>query len=328
MKTVLVTGATGLVGANVCERLLKQGDRVRAIARKPEGSDALALRGLGVDIRPGDLADADCVNAVTDGVDGVIHTAALRGMAGVTIADSVSANVTGTINVLTAALLAGGVPVVQLLTGTFFNVWDAPQSEHSPLDLLFINKDPYSLTKRLAFLEGLARVEAGQDIRFMQPGAAYGPSPCLENAMFQNFNTGLALAIRGEVDPKMPMPLAYVLADDCAYVSVAALEKGVKGERFLAKGRQQDVATIAGITNRACEIAGVSHRVAEVPKDQLDDPDVVAKYGATMISLAKRTYPEPLFDSSITEERLGYIPTSLTDGLTTTIDWMRRHAFI
>ena len=32
MKTVLVTGATGLVGANVCERLLKQGDRVRAIA--------------------------------------------------------------------------------------------------------------------------------------------------------------------------------------------------------------------------------------------------------------------------------------------------------
>src|SRR5580698_1149529 len=159
MKTVLVTGATGLVGANVCERLIKQGDRVRAIARKPEGPDANALRELGVDILPGDIADSDCVNLATEGVDGVIHTAALRGMAGVTIADSVSANVMGTINVLTAALIAGGVPVVQLLTGTFFNVWDAPQSEHSPLDLMFINKDPYSLTKRLAFLEGLARVE-------------------------------------------------------------------------------------------------------------------------------------------------------------------------
>jgi dihydroflavonol-4-reductase len=328
MKTVLVTGATGLVGANVCERLIRKGDRVRAIARRPEGPDAIALRELGVDILPGDIADSDCVNLATEGVDGVIHTAALRGMAGVTIAESVSANVMGTINVLTAALIAGGVPVVQLLTGTFFNVWDAPQSEHSPLDLLFINKDPYSLTKRLAFLEGLARVEAGQDIRFMQPGAAFGPSPCLENAMFQNFNTCLALAIRGEVDPKMPMPLAYVLADDCAYVCVAALEKGVKGERFLAKGRQEDVATIAHITNRACEIAGVSHRVEEVSKDQLDDPVIVAKFGATMISLAKRSYPEPLFDSSTTEERLGYLPTSLSDGLTTTIDWMRGHAFI
>ena len=228
MKTVLVTGATGMIGANVCQQLINQGDRVRALARTPEAPDAMALRELGVDVFPGDIADLDAVVSATEGVDGVIHSAALRGVPGATIANSLPPNVIGTINVLTAAWMVGGPPVVQLLTSTFFNTWDAPRSEVSPLDLLFRNRDPYSVTKRLAYLEGIARVHAGQDIRFMSPGAAYGPSPCMDNAMLHpNFNTHIAMAIRGEVEPQMPMLVPYVLADDCAYVCIAALEKGV-----------------------------------------------------------------------------------------------------
>jgi nucleoside-diphosphate-sugar epimerase len=326
MRTVLVTGATGMIGANVCQRLTGQGDQVRAIARKPEGPDAISLRELGVEVVPGDITDLDCVQRAAQGVDGVIHTAALRGVPGATMANSLPPNVIGTINVLTASLMAGGPPVVQLLTSTFFNMWDAPQSEVMPLDLLFRNKDPYSVTKRLAYLEGFARVDAGQDIRFMLPGAAYGPSPCLENAMLHpNFNTRLVSAIRGEVDPRMPMLVPYVLADDCAYVCIAALDKGIKGERYIAMGRQQDVDTIANICNLACQIAGVPHRSEEVPRDQLDDPDVVAKYGTTMTSMAKASYPQPYFDSGVTQQRLGYVPTPLNEGLVITIDWMRRH---
>ena len=36
-QTVLVTGATGLAGANICKLLLERGDAVRALAR--EGAD-------------------------------------------------------------------------------------------------------------------------------------------------------------------------------------------------------------------------------------------------------------------------------------------------
>ena len=157
MKTVLVTGATGMIGANVCKQLIDQGDRVRAIVRKPEAPDAVVLGGLGVDVVPGDIADLDAVLRATEGVDGVIHSAALRGVPGATIANSLPPNVIGTINVLTAAWMVGGPPVVHLLTSTFFNTWDAPRTEVSPLDLLFRNKDPYSVTKRLAYLEGFAR---------------------------------------------------------------------------------------------------------------------------------------------------------------------------
>ena len=113
MKTVLVTGATGLIGANICEQLIKQGDRVRTIARKPMAPDGLALRDLGVEVLPGDITDLACVHKATEGVDGVIHSAALRGLPGATLELSVGPNVVGTINTLTAAYSAGGIPVVQ-----------------------------------------------------------------------------------------------------------------------------------------------------------------------------------------------------------------------
>ena len=216
-----------------------------------------------------------------------------------------------------------------MLTSTYFDMWDKSLTETSPVDMMFRNTDPYSLTKRLAFLEGMQRVAQGQDIRFMLPGGGYGPSPCLENGMFHpSFNSRIAGAIRGGMDPQIPLPVPFVLADDCAWVCIAALEKGAKGERYMAMGRQQDIDTIANTCSRACELAGVAHRVEEVPKARLDDPAILAKYGPTMTSLGKRNYPKPFFDSSFTEKRLGYVPTPLDQGLAVTIDWMRRNKII
>lgn len=73
----LVTGATGLLGSHVVERLHGRGDRLRAIVR--EGSDTSFLQSLGVELIQGDLtASADCDRAVK-GVDTVFHAAAKVG---------------------------------------------------------------------------------------------------------------------------------------------------------------------------------------------------------------------------------------------------------
>jgi len=117
--------------------------------------------------------------------------------------------VIGTVNVLSAAA-AGGAPVVQVLTTTFFNPGDKAFDERSPLDLLFLNKDVYSVTKRLAYVEGVARVLNGQDIRFMIPGAIYGPTICLEKGLGSaNFNDRIVKAVRGEMPPQLPLPMAW-----------------------------------------------------------------------------------------------------------------------
>jgi nucleoside-diphosphate-sugar epimerase len=329
MKTILVTGATGLIGSNICAQLVEKGHTPRTIARTPSSGDALALKSLGVDVLPGDIADLNSVRKATEGTDGVIHSAAMLGRPGSSMEEGFSSNVMGTLNVLTAAASLGGIPVIQVLTTTFFDMWDKTLTEHSPLDLLLRNTDAYTITKRLAYVEGVARVADGQDIRFMMPGAVFGPSICVGKAMIRpSFNDRIASAIRGELDGLIPIPVPYVLAGECAYVCIAALEKGARGEKYIAHGRQEDVGTIAQTCNRACELAGVAHRVREVPRDKLDDPDVIAKYGATMTSLAKRTYPSRFSDSSFTQKRLGYVPAPLDEGLKLTIDWMRRHQII
>jgi dihydroflavonol-4-reductase len=329
MKTILVTGATGLIGANICEQLIKRGDKARTIARKPDGADAQALKKLGVEVIAGDITDRKCVEKATQGVQGVVHSAALRGIPGATNENSLGPNTVGTINVLSAAWAAGNIPVVQVLTSTFFDGYSKPMSDTSPLDKNFLNTDPYSLTKRLAYVEGRVRVLEGQDIRFMLPGAGYGTTPCLENGMFHpSFNSRIQLAIKGELNAQMPMMVPYVTGEDCAFVCVAALDKGAAGDRYMAYGLVKDVDTIANICNLACQVAGVKHRVEEVPRDKLDDPAIIAKYGQTMPTLAKRVSPKPLFDSSFTEKKLDYKPTPLDKGLATTIEWMRKNKCI
>jgi nucleoside-diphosphate-sugar epimerase len=74
---VLVTGATGLLGSHIVERLIARGHRVRALARP--GSRTEFLEGLGVEILRGDLTDpAACDRAVED-VSQVFHCAAKVG---------------------------------------------------------------------------------------------------------------------------------------------------------------------------------------------------------------------------------------------------------
>jgi nucleoside-diphosphate-sugar epimerase len=73
----LVTGATGMLGSHVVERLVAQGRRVRALVRP--FSDTQFLRSLGVGHVLGDLTDPNACIKATQGVEVVYHTAAKVG---------------------------------------------------------------------------------------------------------------------------------------------------------------------------------------------------------------------------------------------------------
>ena len=72
---ILVTGATGGLGAPLCERLRAQGFELVLFTRKKSPPDGLA--GSGAAIVTGDLADYGRCLAAMRGVHGVIHMAAL-----------------------------------------------------------------------------------------------------------------------------------------------------------------------------------------------------------------------------------------------------------
>ena len=92
-QTVLVTGATGLAGANICKLLIERGDNVRALAR--DGADTAPLVALGVEVVTGDVTDADDVLRAATGSDSAIHCAALLGGASQNLADFEAVNVDG-----------------------------------------------------------------------------------------------------------------------------------------------------------------------------------------------------------------------------------------
>ena len=103
MPTALVTGATGLVGSYIVERLLADGWTVRALVRDPAAADSLAE---GVELHAGDILDARHFTAAARGCAAVFHTAAV-----ITSGDGWEAfrrvNVEGTQNAVSAAAAAG-----------------------------------------------------------------------------------------------------------------------------------------------------------------------------------------------------------------------------
>ncbi len=321
---LLVTGATGLVGANACRLARERGEAVRALVR--EGSDATALEALGVDVRRGDLLDAEALERAVAGCDRVLHSAAaLSGTWSTTTPEEFErVNHQGALAVLDAAAGAGADVRVCLLATTGFLQRDAgaPITERTPVAVPRPNEMVYAATKRAAFLEGMRRTEQGQPVTAVFPGAIYGPSPVAERALAPtSFNAAIVKAVRGDLPRYPPVKLGWVLGADVATVALAALAQGRPGDRFLALGRQEDAMTIPEFLSRACAAAGVAHRVAATGP-VAEDPSLLEEFGA-MARTAGTRWPDPLFDATWTHGRLGDEPTSVADGLALTLRWLR-----
>jgi dihydroflavonol-4-reductase len=322
-QTVLVTGATGLAGANICKLLVERGDAVRALARKTADTDPLVA--LGVDVVTGDVTDAAAVAGAARGSDAVIHCAALLGGASQNMADFEAVNVGGTKNVLDAAEAVGLGRVVAVSTGTFFDTAGGLDREDAPVSAR-PSQDPYTLTKMAAFLDAMSRAEMGLDVVSAHPGAIFGPSPVASNALGNtSFNRVLLSAARGRIERYLKFPVSWVFAEDIARGCILALDKGVAGERYMLDGRPEDVVSTANACTRMCHLAGLDREVVDVMPS--DDPELAKVFGPTLVAIAEKaargTPERRTLEDSKTFKRLGYRPISLDDGLARTLAWFR-----
>jgi UDP-glucose 4-epimerase len=106
MATYLITGIAGFIGSSLARAVLAQGDRVRGIDNfatgRSENLDEIQNR---IDFRQTDILDLEGVKDACQGVDYILHQAAIPSVPKSVLdpLGSNRANVDGTVNVLVAA---------------------------------------------------------------------------------------------------------------------------------------------------------------------------------------------------------------------------------
>lgn len=172
-QTVLVTGATGLVGACVAKQANEAGYQVQAMVRP--SSNRRSLEALGIECVEGDLADASTLERVVQDAQVVVHAAAHIGDWGP--AEQYRAiNVAALEHLLTAAMRTGKLE--RWIQISSLGVYPARHhygtDESTPPSLSGL--DGYTRTKAEA--EVLLRQHMDQDgLRavILRPGFIYGP---------------------------------------------------------------------------------------------------------------------------------------------------------
>src|SRR3954453_5689468 len=180
MDPILITGATGVIGSNICRLLIEAGRPVRALVRPT--SEFEPLQALGVELFTGDISNRDDVFAAAEGTSAIVNSAALLGGATQDMAASEATNHLGSLYCYDAAV-KGGQRMVELTTTTFLK-HDRPLTERAgALAESEAADDPYTVTKGRAYRDGLARAAQGEDIVFVVPGGTFGPAPVVNRAL-------------------------------------------------------------------------------------------------------------------------------------------------
>ena len=146
MASYLVTGGAGFIGSHLVEELVRRGERVRVADNLSTGKRANLAHIPGVDLVEGDLADLAVARRACDGVEYVLHQAAIPSVPR-SVADPISsnrANIDATLNVLVAARDAGVRRVVYAGSSSAYgDTPTLPKHEEMPTAPL----SPYALQK-------------------------------------------------------------------------------------------------------------------------------------------------------------------------------------
>jgi len=126
MAHYLVTGGAGFIGSHLCEELIRRGERVRVVDSLITGKRSNLSHLPQVEFLEGDLADIDVARSAVEGMDYVLHQAAIPSVPR-SVEDPITsnrANIDASLNVLVAARDAGVRRVVYAGSSSAYG--DAP----------------------------------------------------------------------------------------------------------------------------------------------------------------------------------------------------------
>ncbi|MBU0662197.1 MAG: NAD-dependent epimerase/dehydratase family protein [Candidatus Diapherotrites archaeon] len=215
---VLVTGATGFVGANLAERLVREGYKVRALVRKT--SNASHLENLGIELAYGDITDERAVRAAVHGTEIVFHVA---GALASVVPDEnklMKINAEGTTNIIHACKAEGVQHLIHCSTG---GVLGFPAKLPADESFPYRPVTAYERSKAEAEKRVLAAVGAGLNVTVLRPVLIYGPRDTANLLpLFRGINKGYFFIVGGGKNTLHPIYIDNLVD---AFLLVAGNEK-------------------------------------------------------------------------------------------------------
>jgi nucleoside-diphosphate-sugar epimerase len=307
----LVTGAAGFIGSNIVQELLKRGEAVRALDNLATGrlSNLDQFR-QDIEFIQGDITDAAVLARAMQGVDYVLHQAALPSVPR-SVEDPLSAheaNATGTLKVLMAARDAGVKRVVYASSSSVYGDSptlpkheDMPTAPMSPYAVNKLTGEDYC--KVFAAVYGLPTVA----LRYFN---VFGPR--------QDPKSQYAAAIPGIASKMMRGERPTIYGDgeqtrDFTYVQNVVNANLLACERDKAVGLAMNVACGERIS-----LLELVARLNEVLGTELEPEFAPTRAGDVKHSLA---------DISLAERSLGYrVEVGFKEGLERTVEALRNAA--
>ena len=308
MARWLVTGGAGFIGSHLSQALLARGETVRIADDLSTGKASnLAVLDGAAEILTGDLADIDVARAAVDGVDLVLHQAAIPSVPR-SVADPLTshrANLDATLALLVAARDAGVRRVVYAGSSSAYgDTPDLPKHE----DMVPRPMSPYALQKLvgeqyLQLFTALYGLETVTIRYFNVFGPRQDPS--------SPYSGVIALFITRLLAGEPPI----ITGDGGQTRDFTYIDNIVEGVLRAAVRPQAAGQVINVATGRRISINELAQTLLRLFDSPLTPVYIESRAGDVRDSLA---------DLGRARELLGYEPhVSFEDGLRATVDWYR-----
>lgn len=327
---IMVTGATGFVGAHAVRSLSEAGHDVVLLVRDP-GRVTDALEPLGVDpyryeVVPGDVLDDRSVQQALTGTDALLHVANVYSFDVTDAPVMHQVNVEGTRRILHTAAERGLDPIVHVSSVVALLPSDHLTSD-SPVGS---PHGPYPTSKARAEVIARELQDEGAPVVITHPGEVLGP-----HDPHQGRNSSVALLrdmVRGTARTVMPGRVGVVDVRDLADAHAQLFTAGRGPRRYLMAGHdvtfREQFRLLAEVLGRRLPRAPIplgaamaAGRVAEVAQRRGIDPGFSSVNPWILAN-------HPGFDDAATRRDLGVEWRPTTDTFHDTVAWLEQRGLV
>jgi dihydroflavonol-4-reductase len=231
---ILVTGATGFLGAEVAKALAERDEQIRCIKRKSSAIPPLLHPFETIEWVDADMLDIAALEDAFNDVDKVYHCAAFVSLKQAHKKQMINANINGTANVVNLCLdtnarlvhVSSIAAVGHAKPGEF-------TTENHQLDVN-LEDDGYAISKLESEMEVWRGIAEGLSAVIVNPSLIIGPSAGKKGSgqLFETVRKGLKFYTEGVA--------GFVDVQDVAKCMIALMESDISAERYIISAENRN----------------------------------------------------------------------------------------